>query len=585
MSNSFDFELKAGDEASGAIARIDEAVGKLLPVLDKTKQSLNLGGRETEERLDSLSGRLFNMSRTARDNVQFIGDMVPPLKMVGELAGRLGSIGVAGAAVYGLKQVADSYKETAREAYNLDVASKNAGMRVDDFTRLTGAMRILGADSDKAGSSVEGLFKTFNDAAAGNNSGVLAVMAQIGAQIIKNKNGTVDVLKTTQELARIFPTLRPEMQKTVSDALGLTPETLALLREGNRLKELLAKSDKFGLTVDPELNRQMVETNRQMNEFSARLDGLMKQSRQHLYNTVHNEPVTQTLNDAQKYDGKTLYHGDRDKDIRWAAFRDDEFKKTLSFKERTALTVNAPDKGLQDKLNARYGAIWQGYQLMDDLNNIRRPGSAAVENGPVPYNQPSNNAIGLRNNNPGNLRSAPNTVGKNGGFSRFPSEGDGLSAMARQLMLFGDRGNNTLNGIIHTYAPATENKTQAYIDDVAKRTGYKPRDRLNLHDPATLVPLMAAMVRHENGTQPFSREQLGDGVSNAIFDDRWAGLRNTNILSQQRNNGAEEISGAIKTALDESPLKLEVTMTDGRGGNPQTFNVQNGGRITYPMNH
>jgi len=30
-----------------------------------------------------------------------------------------------------------------------------------------------------------------------------------------------------------------------------------------------------------------------------------------------------------------------------------------------------------------------------------------------------------------------------------------MAALSRQLQLYGDRGNNTLNGIIHTYAPAT----------------------------------------------------------------------------------------------------------------------------------
>jgi hypothetical protein len=46
--------------------------------------------------------------------------------------------------------------------------------------------------------------------------------------------------------------------------------------------------------------------------------------------------------------------------------------------------------------------------------------------------------------------------------------------MARQLMLYGDRGNNTPGGIIHTYAPSSENNTRAYIDDVTSRTGMEP---------------------------------------------------------------------------------------------------------------
>ncbi|NIG74031.1 hypothetical protein F3J34_10530 [Klebsiella sp. Ap-873] len=601
MSNSFDFQLTAGDQASAEIIRIDEAIRKLNPQLEKTREGLKFGGQESNDALDNLSGRLTNTSRAARDNVQFIGDMVPPLKMVGEIAGKLGSVGLIGAGAaaiggiaYAAGKLADGYRTAAKGAYDLDVHSKNSAMRVDEFTRLAGAMKIVGADSESANASVEGLFKTFNDAAAGGgNKEVLGAMSQIGAQIVKNKNGTVDVLKTVQELARVFPTLRPEMQKTVADALGLTPETLALLREGNRLKELLAKSDQIGLTVDPGFNQQMVQFNSAVNEASASWDGFKARIERKVYGSLSKLGAPDMVKGAAEmldnnFDNISVGHfngqnkGD-DSQLMRRALRDPEFLKQLDSNEKNQLTAGVMTDQARNKYRQHYYNQDKVQQLLADVNAINRP--AAPGDSTIPYDQPRNNAIGLRNKNPGNLRAAPNAIGKNGGFSRFVSEDDGISAMARQLMLYGDRGNNSLNGIIHTYAPATENKTQNYIYDVAKRTGYKPTDRLNLHDPATIVPLMAAMIRHENGTQPFSREQLGGGVSNAIFDTRWSGLRNTNILAQQRNNGPEEISGAIKAALEESPLKLEVTMTDSRGGNPQTYNVQNGGRVTYPMNN
>lgn len=279
MSNSFDFELVASDQVSEAIDRINEAVRDLEPKLDKTKEGLKLGGQETADGLNGFISRLENISKSARDNVQYIGDMVPPLKMVGELAGKMGTLGLVGAAGYGLKQVAYGFREASREAYNLDVSAKNAGMRVDDFTRLSGAMRILGADSESANASIEGIFKAFNEAASGKNEGVMAAMAQIGAQIQKNSDGSVNTLKTLESIAKIFPTLRPEQQKSAADALGLTPEMLALMRDGERMKKLLAKSDEFGLTVDPALNQQLSEVNGTMNELSASWDGLWQRSK------------------------------------------------------------------------------------------------------------------------------------------------------------------------------------------------------------------------------------------------------------------------------------------------------------------
>ena len=601
MSNAFDFELIAGDKATATIIRIDEALKKLNPQIEQTRQGLKFGGQESDDKLDGLTSRLSNMSRAARDNVQFIGDIVPPLKMVGELGlkfgGTAGRFGLAGAAAYGLAKggmaAADALKQAARNAYDLDISAKNAGMRVDDFSRLSGAMQILGADSQAAHTSVEGLFKTFNDAAAGNNSGVLAVMSQIGAQIVKNKNGTVDVLKTIESIARIFSGLRPEMQKTVADALGLTPETLSLMREGNRLKELLAKSDKFGLTVDPAINNQLTELNQTINELGAAWDGLKNRTSQKISGAVLSDgSVKDGLEGVEDIltnglDSISLSHflgatrGKEADQLRWG-YNNPEFYKSLGTMDKVGLDFGVMTDGFRQRYNEWMRPVNAAEQLQSDLNGALMPVPGVST---VPYGQQPNNARGLRNHNPGNVRAAPNAVGNDGSFPQFGSDADGLAAMARQLMLYGDRGNNSISGILHTYAPSSENNTRAYIDDVSRATGYQAQDRVNLHDPAVLRNLMSAMIKHENGTQPFSRDQLDAGVSSAIFDDRWSGLRDSNILAQQRSAGAGgDISQAIKTAFDDNPLKLDVTITNDQTGARKSATVNNGGRVVFPMN-
>lgn len=99
MSNAFDFELVAGDHVSEVIARIDDAVRNLEPQLEKTREGLQLGGQETLDGLNRYNSRLDIMARTARDNVQFIGDMIPPMKIVGELAGKFAGLGLAGGVI------------------------------------------------------------------------------------------------------------------------------------------------------------------------------------------------------------------------------------------------------------------------------------------------------------------------------------------------------------------------------------------------------------------------------------------------------------------------------------------------------
>ncbi len=619
MSNSFDFELVASDQVSEAIERINEAVRDLEPKLEKTKTGLQLGGQETTDGLNGVISRLENMSKGARDNVQYIGDMVPPLKMVGEISGKLGTLGVVGAAGYGLKQVAYGFREASREAYNLDVSAKNAGMRIDEFSRLAGAMQINGSDSESARASIEGFSKALKEANSGSNQGMMAAFATIGVQIQKNKDGSVDTLKTLQEIAKIFPTLRPEQQKSVADAMEFTPEMLALMREGERMKTLLAKSDEFGLTVDPGLNQQLSEVNGTMNEISASWDGLWQRSK--------NKTLDFLLSDGSVKDGLEgvadlftngdfigLSHAlgtvssDNAKKLRRIQ-GDKELYNSLTRSERGAVDAGFYTDAVSKRYDANYRATDTAFQLQNDLLAINRPPSGAAR-GNVPYSQERNNAIGFRNHNPGNLRSASNSTGKNGGFSTFASDEDGMSAMAKQLMLYGDRGHNTLESVIHTYAPKNENNTHAYIDSVSKATGYGAKEQVNLHDPETLKTIMAAMIKHENGAQPYTEEQLLNAIQTAITDDRWSGKRNPDVLAQQRydiisgSRGvdqeptilrtqqgksdevalSENLARSFKEAMSDQSLKLEITMVNDKGER-KTYNVANNGRITTPMNY
>ncbi|WP_053897673.1 lytic transglycosylase catalytic, partial [Escherichia coli] len=98
---------------------------------------------------------------------------------------------------------------------------------------------------------------------------------------------------------------------------------------------------------------------------------------------------------------------------------------------------------------------------------------------------------GERNNNPGNLNFAGQagaSLERPGGrFARFETAFDGLRALARQLMLYAGRGINSVEKIISTWAPASDNNnTTAYIRAVSQRLGVDPRAALNMSDPQTM---------------------------------------------------------------------------------------------------
>ncbi|HGA2239380.1 TPA: hypothetical protein ACIRVD_000970 [Enterobacter roggenkampii] len=559
MSNSFDFELVAGDHVSEAIAHIDEAVRNLEPQLEKTRKGLQLGGQETLDGLNGYNSRLDIMASTARDNVQFIGDMIPPLKIVGEMSSKIAGMGLAGGVVgavggvaYATGKLAESYKEAARGAYDLDTHAKNTAMSVQDFSRLSGALQLVGADSESAASSIEGIFKSLNEANSAGNAVVMSAMAQIGAQIEKNKDGSVNTLKTLESIARIFPKLRPDQQKSFANAMGLTPEMLTLLREGSEYAGLLAKADKVGLTVDPALNQQLTSFDVAVKEASASWDGFKSKLERKVYASIDTNGLTDMVNGftdmlANNFDNISMGRfagqnkGD-DSELMRRALADPEFQKRLNGNEKNQLTAGVMTDEARKKYHQYFYNQDRSRQLLRDVNAITRP---APVRGHIPYSPASKNTPGFRNHNPGNLKAAPNSTGKRGKFSTFASDDDGLSAMARQLMLYGDRGNNTPGGIIHTYAPSSENNTRAYIDDVTSRTRYGADQRLDLHNPEVLKTLMASMIQHEQGSQPYTEEQLKKAIQSAIMDDQWSGQRNPERLTQQRRDIISGAGGAV----------------------------------------
>lgn len=624
MSNSFDFELVASDHVSEAIAHIDEAVRNLEPQLEKTRKGLQLGGQETLDGLNGYNSRLDIMASTARDNVQFIGDMIPPLKIVGEMSSKIAGMGLAGGVVgavggvaYATGKLAESYKEAARGAYDLDTHAKNTAMSVQDFSRLSGALQLVGADSESAASSIEGIFKSLNEANSAGNAVVMSAMAQIGAQIEKNKDGSVNTLKTLESIARIFPKIRPDQQKSFANAMGLTPEMLTLLREGSKYAGFLAKADKVGLTVDPVLNQQLTSFDVAVKEASASWDGFKSKLERKVYASIDTNGLTDMVNGftdmlANNFDNISMGRfagqnkGD-DSELMRRALADPEFQKRLNGNEKNQLTAGVMTDEARKKYHQYFYNQDRSRQLLRDVNAITRP---APVRGQIPYSPASKNTPGFRNHNPGNLKAAPNSTGKRGKFSTFASDDDGLSAMARQLMLYGDRGNNTPGGIIHTYAPSSENNTRAYIDDVTSRTRYGADQRLDLHNPEVLKTLMASMIQHEQGSQPYTEEQLKKAIQSAIMDDQWSGQRNPERLTQQRRDiisGAggggrsssilspadgdsnvnvitENITRSLTDALAEQPLRLEITMINDKGER-KTYNVENNGKIITPMNY
>ncbi|EDV5349925.1 structural protein [Salmonella enterica] len=122
-----------------------------------------------------------------------------------------------------------------------------------------------------------------------------------------------------------------------------------------------------------------------------------------------------------------------------------------------------------------------------------------------------NTPRGIRNNNPGNIRwgddwkgLVPKSQRTDKDFCQFITPEYGIRAMIVILRNYQRKhGLNTITGIINRWAPTNENNTQAYIDSVAKATSTAPDQFVRTDDSRFMMKLLQAIIRHENGEQPY----------------------------------------------------------------------------------
>jgi len=122
---------------------------------------------------------------------------------------------------------------------------------------------------------------------------------------------------------------------------------------------------------------------------------------------------------------------------------------------------------------------------------------------------------GIRNRNPGNIRKSSDRwkglapLQSDPAFFVFETPLWGIRAMAAILRNYQRRlGLKSLAQIIGRWAPVGENDTAGYVAAVSKAMAVEPRAPLDLRNDATLRSLIAAIIRHENGLQPYDPETI-----------------------------------------------------------------------------
>lgn len=135
-------------------------------------------------------------------------------------------------------------------------------------------------------------------------------------------------------------------------------------------------------------------------------------------------------------------------------------------------------------------------------------------------------ALGIRNNNPGNIEfnRSNNWVGQTGRgeggrFAAFDSPENGVRAIGRLLQTYDRQGVNTLAGIVNKWAPAADNNdVGAYIRTLQRYTGLSANQKIDLQDPRTLQAVIRGIIAQENGPSAtrITDAQIQEGVRLAL---------------------------------------------------------------------
>mmetsp|Transcript_68864 Transcript_68864/g.125891 ORF Transcript_68864/g.125891 Transcript_68864/m.125891 type:complete len:234 (+) Transcript_68864:1-702(+) len=128
---------------------------------------------------------------------------------------------------------------------------------------------------------------------------------------------------------------------------------------------------------------------------------------------------------------------------------------------------------------------------------------------------------GVRNNNPGNIRvsSVPwqgKVTGSDSSFETFNSAENGIRALAKNTLTHFSRGKDTVQKLISTHAPDSENPTSSFVNRVSNELNVSPNQKVNMRDANTLKAYVQAVIKQENKNYQYPEKVLNDAINSAL---------------------------------------------------------------------
>ncbi|MGC6386576.1 lytic transglycosylase domain-containing protein [Ewingella sp. S1.OA.A_B6] len=614
MANAFDFQLRADDQVSQSIQNIDDAVKKLLPQLDNARTGLQLGGRQSSEGVDEIGARLGNLAKNARDGVQFVGDLVPPLKMVGGL-----TLGLGGLATV-INGVKSSIKEYADSGYKIDTTSKNISTTTRAYQELTGAMIENGAARDSAESSVTGLYQRANDALNARDDPFNALLAQMGIKISKTKEGMADVVKLMDDLNKAMLKQTPARQAVIAQVGRFSPELLSFLRQStDQVQRLKDQAQRDGLIFSDKDVQNALAFRNQVNQISAAWDGMLMKGQAWLGQapTVQKsfDDVSQIMQhglDASTVGSLMTWNsGGKQADRLRSAGQDEAFKKTLSWDEKLDLNLGYASGDLVKKFDSYYGATDAAKQLQQDVNGLYVQPPSSVEpagnvRSPQSGSEPSSfsqleSKYKIPRGTLNNVYQAESAGGKHlfspagaeGPFQFMPATGQQYGLKDRADRMDTDKSAEAaahyLSDLLTQFGGDMKKTIAAYNWGPGRVSSlglaYAPKETRDY-----LGRVMPGLPDHYNASNsgdslmPITDDPLSGGGTQSGSSSEQNINTSASTAAPQGEKGADtqKVVDALSTALKDNASKIEVTLINGRTGERQRASGS-GGKVTAAM--
>lgn len=259
MAQEFVIRISADDAATATINKIKAALGKVTEPIEKSQKSMKSLGDVGQVGLEKLKKGLGGVAHAARKVVDRIVEIIPGLTAIG-----------GAASLAGLSALAAKF---GNFGFGLNKSSKLLGMNAQDLSAWHVAAKRAGVSAEEFDSSMSGSQMAIRGAAFGADPHAMLMLQKMGVQIQHNKDGSIDYLSTQQKIMTALAK-QPSVQgqRDAANALGMGA-LLPMIQQGTYAADK-ARAMRKGLVPTPDEIARATAFHQNVNDLEDSVSGL-----------------------------------------------------------------------------------------------------------------------------------------------------------------------------------------------------------------------------------------------------------------------------------------------------------------------